>query len=35
VGEEIVVNHDNMCEYNAKVISNSATLMVMNKTEFF
>ena len=35
VGEEIVVNHDNICEYNAKVVSNSATLMVMNKTEFF
>ncbi|CAD8159479.1 unnamed protein product [Paramecium pentaurelia] len=35
VAEEIVVNQDSVCEYSARVISNQATLMIMNKNEFF
>ncbi|CAD8061212.1 unnamed protein product [Paramecium sonneborni] len=34
LGEEIAMNEDGCCEYNAVVLSNEATLMVIHKHEF-
>ncbi|CAD8139671.1 unnamed protein product [Paramecium pentaurelia] len=34
LGEEIAMNEDGCCEYNAIVLSNEATLMVIHKLEF-
>ncbi|CAD8053262.1 unnamed protein product [Paramecium sonneborni] len=34
LGEEITMNDDGCCEYNATVLSNEATLMVIHKHEF-
>ncbi|CAK75184.1 unnamed protein product (macronuclear) [Paramecium tetraurelia] len=34
LGEEIAMNDDGCCEYNATVLSNEATLMVIHKQEF-